>query len=88
MSETPQGCSGAKCESCGMTIDSGAYCPYCVDDKGELQAFDERLNRMSQWLRREAPDLSPEAAQSQALDYMATMPAWREHPELLARRGH
>lgn len=75
------------CGSCGMPIESGPYCPYCIDEKGDLQSFEERLTRMSQWMRREQTGLSAADAEAKALDYMATMPAWREHPELLRRRG-
>ena len=74
-----------KCESCGMPIESGVYCPHCTDETGRLQQFDERLERMSQWMlaQKKAPTRS--AAEQQALAYMATMPAWRAHPQLLAR---
>lgn len=26
-----------KCESCGMAIENGIYCQYCVDETGKLQ---------------------------------------------------
>lgn len=73
------------CQSCGMPIESGPYCQYCSDEHGELQCFDERFARMQQWMRRESPALSPEAVEAKTLQYMSTMPAWREHPELLKR---
>ncbi len=75
------------CESCGMPIEAGPYCQYCVDEDGNLQAFEERLARMAQWVRRRTAGVSDAQAQTQALEYMATMPAWRSHPELLARRS-
>lgn len=76
------------CESCGLPIEAGAYCQYCVDQEGNLQAFEERLERLSQWIRRtQGGDLSPASAERQALDHMATMPAWRNHPALLSRRS-
>ena len=73
------------CQSCGMPIESGPYCQYCTDDEGHLHPFEERLTRMSQFLRREKPGISDADAQRQALAYMAEMPAWRDHPELKAR---
>lgn len=76
-----------KCTSCGMPIESGPYCEYCVDESGALQAFDERLTRMLQWTARHEPKLSPEARETMTLEYMRTMPAWKDHPELLARLG-
>ena len=38
------------CESCGMSIDTGRYCPYCVDSQGHLQDFDTRFERMVQFV--------------------------------------
>lgn len=70
------------CQSCGMTIDDGIYCEYCTDDSGNLQSFDERLERMMQWTIRRDPGLGREQAEQQTLQYMATMPAWRDHPRL------
>ena len=75
------------CQSCGMPIESGPYCQHCVDDEGKLQVFEERLERMIQWSRRENPDLDEAANERKTLEYMATMPAWREHAALKARLG-
>ena len=74
--------SKTPCQSCGMPIESGPYCPHCVDDEGSLQTFEVRLDRMIQWTRRDAPDLSPAAVERRTLEHMATMPAWRDHPAL------
>ncbi|MCP4674171.1 MAG: hypothetical protein GY854_01345 [Deltaproteobacteria bacterium] len=74
------------CQSCGMAIEAGPYCQYCVDESGELFSFKESLSRMSQFMRREAPELSDSASESKALDYMSAMPAWRSHPELLTMK--
>jgi len=73
------------CQSCGMPIESGPYCPHCVDDEGNLQAFEERFERMVQWTRREKPGLDAAAAERRTLEYMAGMPAWRDHPDLKRR---
>ncbi len=72
------------CQSCGMTIDEGSYCQYCTDEHGKLQDFQERLERMEQWLRRQESAVSPDAARHRALAAMAEMPAWRDHPQLKA----
>ncbi len=74
------------CQSCGMTIDDGTYCKYCTDENGNLQAFEERLDRMTQWLRRQEAVGSDEEARAKALSAMAEMPAWRDHPQLKAMR--
>ena len=73
------------CQSCTMPIESGPYCPYCVDAAGNLQPFAERFERMVQWSRRKNPELSPAEHEKKTLEFMATMPAWRDSPELAAR---
>lgn len=78
---------GLRCQSCGMTIESGPYCRYCTDESGNLQAFEERFERMVQFARRREPELDREAAEARTLDYMATMPAWRDHPRVAGRAG-
>jgi hypothetical protein len=37
------------CESCGMPIETGRYCPHCTDENGQLQSFDQRFERMTAW---------------------------------------
>jgi hypothetical protein len=76
--------SQSQCQSCAMPIESGIYCQYCADEKGQLQPFEERFARMVQWTLREKPGLSEADAQKQTLAYMAQMPAWRDRPELKA----
>ncbi len=66
------------CRSCGMTSESGPYCRHCIDESGDLQTFDERLTRMTQFMRRRDPSLTSAAAEQEARAYMATMPAWRD----------
>lgn len=73
------------CESCGMPVESGTYCQYCTDAEGNLQAFDERFERMVGWQARETPDAPRAEIEAKTLAYMSTMPAWRDHPDLLAR---
>jgi Putative zinc ribbon domain len=79
------------CESCGMAMSapedhalgdaSNPLCRYCVTEAGELQPFEERFERMVQWgVRKEG--LAREMAEQRAREYMRTMPAWRDHPQL------
>ncbi|HKA87477.1 MAG TPA: hypothetical protein VKE22_07415 [Haliangiales bacterium] len=74
-----------KCESCGMPIEAGPYCQHCVDDAGKLQPFDERFERMIQWVVRREPGIERKVAEERTLAYMATMPAWKDHPRV--KRG-
>lgn len=74
------------CQSCGIPIECGAYCEYCVDENGELQEFEERFTRMVQFMKGRQADLAQAEAEAKILDHMATMPAWRDHPRVVARR--
>ena len=76
--------SQKQCESCAMPIESGVYCRYCADEHGNLQPFEERFERMVQWMSRQKPDLPLAEARQQTLAYMAQMPAWRDHPAVKA----
>jgi len=69
-----------------MPIESGVYCSYCTDETGKLQEFEDRLARLTRWLVAQKQAASPQEAERKALAHMATMPAWRKHPKLLARR--
>lgn len=75
----------SSCESCGMPIESGRHCDYCTDDSGALQSFDERFARMAAWQARRDPAAAKDDIERKVLDYMATMPAWRDHPSVQAR---
>ena len=72
------------CESCSMTIDDGTYCQHCTDDNGGLRPFDELYERMVQWTLRQEGAGSREEAERKTLGHMATMPAWRDHPQVRA----
>jgi hypothetical protein len=68
-----------------MPIESGRYCGYCTDDSGALQSFDERFARMVEWQSRRDPGATRAEIERQTLDYMATMPAWQDHPRVARR---
>ena len=77
-----------ECQSCGMPIESGPYCPHCVDAAtGRLQDFDLRFERMVGWALRENPSLSRGEAEASTLAYMARMPAWKDHPRVRGQGG-
>jgi hypothetical protein len=40
---------------------------------------------MAAWQARRDPAASTQDIERQVLDYMATMPAWRDHPRVQAR---
>jgi hypothetical protein len=65
-----------------MPIESGLYCPHCVDEHGELQPFEVRFERMVQWMLRSDPSLRRTEAELRTRAHMRTMPAWKDHPRL------
>jgi hypothetical protein len=79
--------SNASCESCGMTIESGPYCGHCVDEKGVLQPFEERFERMVQWQAKKEPGTPRADLEKKTLLYMSKMPAWKDHPRVRAEGG-
>lgn len=81
MSTTPA------CESCGMPIETGRYCSHCTDQTGQLQSFEERFERMTAWQARRNPGTPRAEIERQTLAYMATMPAWRDHPRVTSGAG-
>jgi hypothetical protein len=48
-------------------------------------SFEDRFARMAAWQARRDPAASEQDIERQVLDYMATMPAWRDHPRVQAR---
>ncbi|WP_454706350.1 hypothetical protein [Schumannella luteola] len=66
-----------------MPIESGRYCAHCTDESGALQDFDTRFARMTSWQERSTPGASREEIERATLAYMATMPAWRDHPRVV-----
>jgi hypothetical protein len=70
-----------------MPIETGRYCVYCVDEKGELQSFEDRFERMIAFQARREPGASRAALEEKTLAFMRTMPAWAEHPRVRASGG-
>jgi hypothetical protein len=68
------------CQSCSMTIESGTYCQYCTDDDGGLLAFEETFERFVQFALARDDSLDRPTAEANTRAFMATMPAWRDHP--------
>jgi hypothetical protein len=70
-----------------MPIETGRYCPYCVDASGNLQPFDERFEKMIAWQQRKEPSATRAQLEAATLAFMAKMPAWRDHPRVRATKG-
>lgn len=74
--------NASACESCTMPIESGPYCVHCVDENGELQDFDTRFEAMVGWVQRKGVERAD--AEQQTREFMARLPAWRDHPRLVS----
>ncbi len=74
--------SDHRCESCSMPIETGTYCQYCVTSAGDLQSFEERFEKMTEFQMRQKPGLTRLDAERDTLAFMAKMPAWKHHPRL------
>lgn len=72
------------CESCSMPIESGTYCSHCSDGAGQLKPFDERFESMVGWQMRQKPGLTRAQAERDTFAFMAKMPAWKDHPRVVA----
>ena len=70
------------CQSCSMTIESGDYCDYCTSEDGGLLSFDETFERFVQFAMGRDQALERGAAEKNTLEFMAQMPAWRDHPNV------
>jgi hypothetical protein len=67
-----------------MPIETGPYCQYCVDERGELQPFEQRFERMIAFQARRSPEKNRATLEAETLAYMAKMPAWKDHPKVRA----
>jgi hypothetical protein len=65
-----------------MPIETGRYCQYCTNERGELSSFDERFERMIAWQARRTPEKSRAELEATTLSFMAKMPAWKDHPRV------
>jgi len=50
-----------------MPIETGVYCQYCADERGNLHPFEESFERMAQFMSRQTPGISPDEAKKQTL---------------------
>ena len=53
------------------------------EETGALQSFDKRFERMIAWEARRRPEATRAELEASTLTYMATLPAWRDHPRVL-----
>ncbi|HEY5957085.1 MAG TPA: zinc ribbon domain-containing protein [Polyangiaceae bacterium] len=71
-----------RCQSCGMPIETGRYCQYCVTEDGRLDSFESRLEKMMAFFMGQDKSLDRAEAERRTRAYLSTMPAWKDHPAL------
>ncbi len=74
----------SKCLSCGISVPATEICMNCANETGQLREFEIILKRFVDWSIR-MDHVPSEMAEKAALEYMKTMPAWQNHPDLLVR---
>lgn len=70
------------CESCSMPIEVGRYCEHCTDERGELQPFEIRFEKMIAWQATQSPHATRPQLEEAVKTHMAKMPAWWDHPKV------
>jgi hypothetical protein len=65
-----------------MPIETGPYCRYCVNEDGQLDGFESRLEKMTAFFMGQDESLDRAEAERRTRAYMATMPAWKDNPAL------
>lgn len=77
-----------KCICCGMPInkkndfamgdESKDYCVYCAKEDGSMKSFDEAVEGMAEYMS-ESEKIDKNFARKKVLEYMKSMPAWKEN---------
>ena len=77
-----------KCICCGMPMnkkndfamgdESKDYCVYCAKEDGSMKSFDETVEGMAEYMS-ESEKIDKNFARKKVLEYMKSMPAWKEN---------
>lgn len=77
-----------KCICCGMPMnkkndfamgdESKDYCVYCAKEDGSMKSFDEAVEGMAEYMS-ENEKIDKNFARKKVLEYMKSMPAWKEN---------
>ena len=77
-----------KCICCGMPMnkkndfamgeESKDYCVYCAKEDGSMKSFDEAVEGMAEYMS-ESEKIDKNFARKKVLEYMKSMPAWKEN---------
>ena len=77
-----------KCICCGIPMnkkndfamgdESKDYCVYCAKEDGSMKSFDEAVEGMAEYMS-ESEKIDKNFARKKVLEYMKSMPAWKEN---------
>lgn len=77
-----------KCICCGMPMnkkndfamgdESKDYWVYCAKEDGSMKSFDEAVEGMAEYMS-ESEKIDKNFARKKVLEYMKSMPAWKEN---------
>ena len=77
-----------KCICCGMPMnkkndfamgdESKDYCVYCAKEDGSMKSFDEAVEGLAEYMS-ESEKIDKNFARKKVLEYMKSMPAWKEN---------
>jgi hypothetical protein len=78
--------SNVKCKSCGGPVKdypdkkvvNPDFCPYCVDEQGELLGYKEILDSMISYIKSDHPDIKKEKRVDKANEWLREGPIWGE----------
>ena len=61
-----------------MGDESKDYCVYCAKEDGSMKSFDEAVEGMAEYMS-ESEKIDKNFARKKVLEYMKSMPAWKEN---------
>ena len=77
-----------KCICCGMPMnkkndfamgdESKDYCVYCAKEDGSMKSFDEAVEGLADYMS-ESEKIDKNFARKKVLEYMKSMPVWKEN---------
>lgn len=61
-----------------MGDESKDYCVYCAKEDGSMKSFDEAVEGMAEYMS-ESEKIDKNFARKKVLEYMKSMPVWKEN---------
>jgi hypothetical protein len=78
MKKLCKSCSGPLDEYKKEDLKNPDYCPYCVDEKGDLRSFADIFDGMINYIKSDHPEVEVKKRSKQARDWLVEGPIWGE----------